>query len=258
MWWFDHWLRGPENEALKIPMIRIFILNTNTWRNFNSWPPKVKETKFYLHSKGNANSRLGDGSLSRSPSGEEQPDSYDFNPLKPCPTTGGRNLSIDNGQKDQSKLEKRSDILVYTSEKLQEGLELIGEVKLIFYAASSAKDTDFMVKLVDVFPNGKRALNVLDEGVRARFRTGDLENPSLLEPYKIYKYEINLGSTAIYFPKGHCIRLEISSSNFPRFDINSNLAGETNKDGYKIAHQTIFHDSTNSSYLLLPIFSPKN
>ena len=257
MWWFDHWLRKSEKEVPNVPMVRIFILNTNTWRNFNSWPPKVKEMKLYLHSKGNANSRFGDGFLSISPSGEEQSDSYDFNPLNPCPTTGGRNLLIDNGSKDQSKLEERPDILVYTSEKLQEGLELIGEVKLIFYGASSAKDTDFTVKLVDVFPNGKKALNILDDAIRARFREGNLENPSLLEPHKIYRYEINLGTAAIYFPKGHRIRLEISSSNFPRFDINSNLAGETNEDGYLIAQQTIYHDSKHLSCMILPIFSPK-
>ncbi|NVM52938.1 MAG: CocE/NonD family hydrolase [Candidatus Helarchaeota archaeon] len=256
-WWFDYWLKGEEKETLDIPMVRIYILNKGIWRHFNAWPPKSEELKLYIHSKGNANTRFGDGILSITPPEKEPPDEYVFDPLDPCPTRGGRNLLIDNGTKDQSDIEERSDVLVYTSEKLEKGIEIIGEVKLVFFAASSARDTDFMAKLLDVLPNGKKAFNILDDGIRARFREGDLENPSLLEPSKIYRYEINLGTAAIYFPKGHRIRLEISSSNFPRFDINSNLAGEEHKDGCITANQKIFHDSQHQSHVILPVYKKR-
>ena len=135
---------------------------------------------------------------------------------------------------------------------LKEGLEVIGDVKIVFYASSSAKDTDFTVKLVDVY-NDKKAINVVDNGVRARFRES-LKNPSLLVPNKVYKYEIPIGAVGIYFKKGHKIRIEISSSNFPRFNVNSNLAGEQNEKGYIVANQKIFHNSEYPSHIILPLF----
>ncbi len=253
-WWFDFWLKGKAGEHLKIPLVQIFLLNKRIWRYFNTWPPKTELLTLYLHSGGHANTRFGDGLLSTDSPSEEPSDQYTFNPLYPCPTRGGRNLLIDSGAKDQSDIEERPDVLVYTSTNLEEDFEIIGEVKLIFFASSTAKDTDFMVKLVDVFPNGKKALNILDDGVRARFREGNLQNPTFLEPNQVYRYEISLGTTAIYFPKGHRIRLEISSSNFPRFDINSNLAGVPHKDGYITAQQQIFHTGQYPSHLILPIY----
>jgi len=162
---------------------------------------------------------------------------------------------LKSGFLDQSKIEKRPDVLVYTSEKLQEGLELIGEVKAVLYAASSAKDTDFTVKLVDVH-NTRKATLIIDSAIRTRFRDG-LKNPTLIEPNKIYQYEILIGSIAIYIPKNHQLRLEISSSNFPRFDVNSNLAGEKGEKAYSIAHQKIFHDSQNPSSIIFPVFKGK-
>ncbi len=253
-WWLDYWLKGSKLDINKVPMIRLFILNKKVWRNFNSWPPKSEPLNVYLHSQSKANSCFGDGTLSTQVPQEEPPDEYDFDPANPVPTKGGRNLLLGSGPMNQLKLERRQDILVYTSEKLKESMEVIGEIKLVFYAASSAKDTDFMVKLVDVHPNGRVAFNILDEGLRARFREGDLATPSFLEPGKIYRFEINLGTTAIYFAKNHRIRLEISSSNFPKYDINSNLAGSQNDKGYITAHQKIFHDFQNQSYLILPVF----
>lgn len=254
MWWFKFFLKKGGKDISKLPPLRIYILNKKIWRNFKSWPPKTTEMKLHLHSNGRANSRFGSGELSPIKALDDPPDEYAFDPANPVVTQGGRFLYLVSGPHNQSKVEKRSDVLVYTSKKMTEGIEVIGEVKIVFYAASSAKDTDFMVKLVDVFPNGKKALNILDDGVRARYREGDLENPTLLEPDKIYRYEINLGSIAIYFPKKHRIRLEISSSNFPKYDINSNLAGEQNEKGYIIAHQKIFHDSEHPSQLILPVF----
>ncbi len=254
MWWFKFFLKNGGKDISKIPPLTIYILNKKIWRRFSSWPPKTTDLKLYLRSMGKANSRFGEGLLSLTDSKTEPPDEYDFNPANPVPMKGGRNLFFVSGKHNQSKLEERSDVLVYTSEELSEGIEVIGELKLVFHAASSAKDTDFMAKLVDVSPNGKKAINVLDDGVRARYREGDLEHPSLLEPQKIYQYTINLGTTAIYFPKGHMIRVEISSSNYPKYDVNSNLGGEKNEQGYQIAHQKIFHDADHPSHLILPVF----
>jgi len=253
MWWFKYFLKKAGRDISKIPPLTIYILNKKIWRRFGSWPPKTTPFKLYLRSLGKANSLFGNGLLSLTEPLMEPPDEYDFNPANPVPMKGGRNLFFVSGPHNQVKVEKRRDVLVYTSEKLTEGIEIIGEIMLIFYATSSAKDTDFMAKLVDVFPNGK-AINILDDGVRARYREGNLENPSLLEPDEIYQYTINLGNTAIYFPKGHRIRLEITSSNYPRFDVNSNLAGEKNEQGYQIAHQKIFHELDHKSYLLLPVY----
>ncbi|MDD1779437.1 MAG: CocE/NonD family hydrolase [Candidatus Helarchaeota archaeon] len=253
-WWFDFWLKGPEKKDLMSPMIRIYVLNKNIWRHFNMWPPKTREMRLYLHSEGYANSRVGDGELSTEQPQTEPSDEYEFNPANPVETKGGRNLVISAGELNQSKLETRSDILIYTSEKLKEDLEIIGDIKIILYAASSAKDTDFMVKLVDVFPHGTKALNLLDNGIRARYREGDLKKPALLEPNVVYRYEIDLGTTAVYFPKNHRIRIEITSSNYPKYDINSNLAGERNAQGFIVAQQKVFHDAQYSSHLILPVF----
>ncbi|MHA1266847.1 MAG: CocE/NonD family hydrolase [Candidatus Helarchaeota archaeon] len=262
MWYFQHFLKRGGKDIHKIPTFQIYILNRKIWRFFNWWPPKGKELKLYLHSDGLANTRFGSGVLSIKPPVEEPFDEYEFDPLNPVPTQGGRHLFFVSGPHDQSKVEKRPDILCYTTPKLTEGLEIIGEVKLVLYASSTAKegetvevcDTDFMAKLVDVFPNGKKAYNIVDDGVRARFREGDLEHPTLIKPGKIYQYTFSLGNTAIYFPTGHQIRLEISSSNFPKFDINSNLGGTSTKKGYVIAHQTIYHDQQYPSHLILPVF----
>jgi predicted acyl esterase len=253
MWWFRFFLKEGGTDISKIPPLTVYILNTKIWRRFSSWPPKSTDLKMYLRSAGKANSRFGDGLLSQTDPKTEPPDEYDFNPANPVPMKGGRNLFLISGKHNQLKVEERPDVLVYTTERLTEGIEVIGEIKLEFYAASSAKDTDFTAKLVDVLSNGK-AINVLDDGVRARYREGDLENPSLLEPQEVYQYTINLGTTAIYFPKGHRIRLEISSSNYPKYDVNSNLGGDQTEQGYQIAHQKIFHDAEHPSCLILPVF----
>ena len=252
-WFFEYFLMFNKQDLLKYPTVWLYIQNKKIWRYFNTWPPSTHEMKLYLHSNGKANTRYGDGILSESIPGDLKFDEYDFNPRDPVPMRGGNTVLFQSGQVCQKDVESRDDVLVYTSDKLKEGLEIIGWVKIIFYASSSAKDTDFMVKLVDVNKKGK-ALNVIDGGIRARYREG-LKNPTLLEPNKIYKYEVTVGPTAIYFPKGHKIRVQITSSNFPRYGINSNLAGE--KKGYITARQTILHDSEHPSHLILPIFLSK-
>ena len=250
MWWFEHWLKGDGYELSKVAPLRLYVMNRKIWRNLDQWPPRSQKMRLFLHSKGNANSLFGDGQLLADEPRSQSPDEYDFDPSNPVPICGGRFLMLLSGGLNQIKIEKRKDVLIYTTPKLKEGLEVIGEVKLVLHASSSAKDTDFMVKLVDVHSN-RKAINVVDGGVRARFRDG-MYKPSLIEPDKIYKYEVDVGSTAIYFPKGHKIRIEVTSSNFPRFQVNSNLAGE--KEGYIIAHQKIFHNSEYPSYLVLPVF----
>ncbi len=251
-WWYEYWLKKNGKDLSKIPPLRLYILNKKIWRHFSKWPPDCSELKLYLHSNGKANSRFENGGLSGLEPKDEPPDSYDFDPSNPVVTHGGRFLNLKSGPLNQVKIEERKDVLVFTTDKLRQGLEVIGDVKIVFYASSSAKDTDFTVKLVEVY-NDKKAINIVDNGVRARFREG-LKNPSLLEPDKIYKYEIPIGAVGIYFRKDHKIRIEISSSNFPRFDVNSNLAGEKNETGYIIANQKIFHDSKHPSHLILPVF----
>ncbi len=253
MWFFNYFLKKGGKDISKYPPLQIYILNREIWRKFKAWPPQTTELKLFMHGN-KANSRFGDGLLSNQEPKEEPADEYDFDPANPVAMKGGRHLFFINGRHDQAKIEERTDVLVYSTEKLKEGVEVIGKIKLIFYASSSAKDTDFTAKLVDVFPNGKKAINILDDGVRARYREGDLENPSFLEPNEVYRFEIDLGTTAIYFPKNHRIRVELSSSNFPRFDINSNLAGEQNDKGYIIAHQKIFHTAQYPSHLILPLY----
>jgi len=170
---------------------------------------------------------------------------------------GGRNLFLLSGPQDQTNIERGEDILIFTTGALEKGLEIIGKVKIIFYASTTVEDTDFMVKLVDVYPNNKKSINVVDSGIRTRFRGGNLDEPELVIPNKIYKFEIVIGSIAIYFPKNHKIRLEITSSNFPRFDVNSNLAGKKSKKKYQIATQTIYHDKDHSSHIIIPVFNGK-
>jgi len=256
-WWYDIFLKGKESDISNKPPIRAFILNKNIWRDFNKWPPSSTETKLYLHSKGKSNSLLGKGVLSKKKPEKESPDVYQFDPSDPVITKGGRNLFLLSGPQDQTNTEKRDDVLIYSTQVLKKGIEVIGEIKVVLFASTSVKDTDFMVKLVDVYPGNKKAINIIDSGVRARYLNGDLNDPKLVVPNKIYKYEIVIGTTAIYFPKNHKIRLEISSSNFPRFDVNSNLAGKQNKVNYIIATQRVYHDKYHPSHLILPVFIEK-
>jgi len=251
--WQRYWLMDDKNSFPDIdkPSIKFWVMGRKIWRYTEKWPPKNTEfKKLYLHSSGKANSVKGNGVLNSDLPQEELEDTYDFNPMNPVITRGGRNLGILKGAHDQRDAEKRNDVLVYSTEQLNEGIEITGPVKIILYAASSANDTDFMVKLVDVYPRGK-AINILDAGIRARFRNGE-QNPSLIEPGEIYKYEIDLGNTSNYFREGHKIRIEISSSNFPRFDVNSNLGGNGEQGDFIIAKQKIFHNQKFQSHILIP------
>jgi len=257
--WFDYWLKGYQNNIINEPKVKLFILGKNEWRDEKEWPlPDTKYTKFYFHSKGNANTLYGDGHLNMSTPGQEPPDKYIYDPADPVPSvrggTGARG-GISSDPIDQRINEKRKDVLCYTSDLLQDDLEVTGSIKIILYAASSAVDTDFCGKLVDVHPNGA-AYNVCYAAtglLSVRFRES-LKKPSLTKPEKVYKYDIELRPTGIVFKKGHRIRVEISSSDFPTFNRNLN----TGKDPYTSieivkANQTIYHTVEYPSHIILPV-----
>jgi len=252
--WNRYWLMGDINAFPDInkPSIKYWVMGKNIWRYTENWPPEnIEYKKLYIHSVRGANSVKGDGVLDFKEPINESEDTYTFNPMNPVITKGGRNLGILKGAQNQKDAEKRKDVLVYSTKPLEKGIEITGPVKMILHGSSLAKDTDFMVKLVDVYPRGK-AINILDAGIRARFRN-DEDNPSLIEPGEVYKYEIHLGNTSNFFRKDHQIRVEITSSNFPRFDINSNLGGEGSLGEYKVAEQKIYHTQEFPSYLVIPI-----
>jgi len=248
--WWDYWLKGIDNEFIHTPPVHIYVMGKNYWRYEKEWPlARTKWTRFYLHSNGKANSAEGDGWVSLEAPEEEPADKFDYDPKHPVPTLGGPKLLPPSGSLDQQENEKRMDVLVYTSEVLKNDLEITGPLTAYLYAASSAKDTDFTAKLIDLYPDGQAIL--IQEGIlRARFRNGK-ESPSLIDPGKIYRYEISLWSTSNVFLKGHQMRVEVSSSNFPGYDRNSNLGGQPGEP--IIAHQIIYHDAEHPSHLLLPV-----
>ena len=252
---FNYWLKGIDTGEEKKAPLKIFVMGENQWRDEYEWPlARTKWTKFYLHSKGNANSRKGDGWLDTTPPADEPFDQYDYDPENPAPTRGGNFLGYKQwqpGEFNQREIEKRKDVLVYMTEPLKEPLEVTGPIRMILYASSSTKDTDFTAKLVDVHPSGY-VRNLCDGIIRARYREGYL-NPSPIKPGKVYRYEIDMWTTSNLFKPGHRIGVEISSSNFPQFDRNTNCAGEGGPNCIKIAHQLIYHNSKYPSHIILPV-----
>lgn len=250
--WYDRWLRGEDNGIEKEAPLRIYVMGKNEWRDENEWPlARTKYTNYYFHGGGNANSVTGDGTLSTTVPEGESPDNFTYDPMDPVITVGGNNLLESVGAKDQKTPEARDDVLVFTTPVLERDLEVTGPISATVYAASSAVDTDFTVKLCDVYPNGQ-SLSIADGIIRARYRESIIE-PSLIEPGRIYKYEVDLWATSISFLKGHRIRIQVSSSNFPRFDRNSNAGGEGGPDNYVLADQTIYHDQDRPSHVRLPV-----
>ncbi|MHC5061477.1 MAG: CocE/NonD family hydrolase [Planctomycetota bacterium] len=251
--WFAYWLKG-QGSIDDLAPYRIFVMGTNRWRDEYEWPlAQTRYTPYYFHSSGSANSLKGDGTISTAKLADEPADTFVYDPENPVPTRGGCVLFGDKyGAQDQRKIEKRDDVLVFTSEKIKEDLEVTGPVKVVLYAASSAPDTDWTAKLVDVYPNGK-AFNLCDGIIRARYRDSATE-PTLIEPGRIYRYEIDLWVTSNVFLPGHRIRVEISSSNFPRLDRNPNTGHKFGADAeLRKAKQTIYHDADNPSHIILPV-----
>ena len=252
--WFDQRLRGVDTGIDDEPPIRIFVMGENAWRFEHEWPlARTQFTKFYLHSTGRANLAQGDGRLSTAPPQDEPVDSFTYDPNDPVPTHGGPSMfPVNHGPLDRRHLECREDVLLYSTEPLAADIEVTGPIELTLYAASSAPDTDFTGALVDVHPNGK-AIILTDGIIRARYRES-FEQPSLIEPGRVYKYTFALWETSNLFRTGHRIRLEISSSNFPRFDRNQNTGHKPGVDAeIAIAEQAIHHDRQQPSHLVLPV-----
>ena len=255
--WLDHWLLGAGNGVEKRPAVTFFLLGENRWVSNDSWPPSgAVKRSFYLHGRGSANTSDGDGMLNEQAPGDEPVDRFTYDPGDPVPTKGGILCCLRKmtkaGPYDQSVIEQRGDVLVYTTGILSGDVTVAGPVELELYASTSARDTDFTGKLVDVRPDGK-ALNITDGIIRARFRNG-MGKPVFVAPREIVRYGIDLGPAAITFRKGHRIRLEVSSSNFPRFDRNLNTGGPIGKEStFEKAEQTIYHDARYPSRLILTV-----
>ena len=259
--WFDHWLKGKDNGAERDAPLRIFVMGANEWRDENEWPlARTQFTPYYFHSGGGANSLEGDGGLSTAPPAGEPADGFVYNPAFPVPTRGGNTCCnpelVPWGVYDQRPLEYRNDVLVYTSEPLEEDLEVTGPISVTLYASTDGRDTDFTAKLVDVHPDGY-AVNLCDNIMRARYHESR-EYQTLLEPGRVYEFTIDLWMTSNVFLKGHRIRVDVSSSNFPRFDRNPNTGNPFGQDTeLRTARQTILHDEAHPSHILLPVI-PKS
>ena len=255
--WYDYWLKGIDNGIMGEPPVKIFVMGDNLWRDEKEWPLKrTQYTNYYFHSHGKANSLTGNGTLDTLPPAEEQPDVYVYNPIDPVPSKGGalccNPYFMPSGAYDQRDIEKRQDVLVYSTLPLDREIEVTGPVKVTLWASTSGKDTDFTAKLVDVCDHGC-ARNLTDGIIRARYRSSSSE-PSLVKPNKVYCYTVDLLSTSNVFKSGHRIRIEISSSNFPRFDRNPNT-GTAIPDETKLVPvlQTILHNSRYPSHVILPV-----
>lgn len=252
--WFDHWLRGGDSSVMDFGPVRLFVMGTNEWRDEAAWPlERAVPTPFYLHSDGRAGSDPDDGRLDRRQASSEPSDRYTYDPQDPVPTFAMSGYS--RAPYDPTPLQSRSDVLVYTSEPLEEAMEVTGYIELVLWISSSAPDTDFTGKLIDVAPDGT-ARTLTDGILRARYRN-DSTKPELLTPGEPVELRIDLLATSNVFLPGHRIRLEVSSSNFPRFDRNPNTGAVFGTETHpRPAEQTIYHDATRPSHILLPVVPP--
>jgi putative CocE/NonD family hydrolase len=257
MEWFDQWLMGKDTPLLSQPPVKIFVMGANRWLEAREWPPEQAQAKmFYLDGKGRANSAEGDGALAEKLSSRDAADQFVFDPNDPVPTRGGAvccNPKIFPwGPMDQRLVEQRKDVLVYTTKPIKHEVAVIGPVQVVLYVASSARDTDFTAKLVDVFPDGS-ARNLTDGILRLRYRNS-LEKAELAKAGEIYRVTVDAGVTGNVFLKGHRIRVEVSSSNFPRFDRNPNTGGVV-ADAVRLvkANQVVYHGREHPSCVVLMV-----
>lgn len=255
--WFDYWLKGKQNGADTDAPVQVFVMGANKWRSASDWPiPGTQFTTFYLHSYGQANSSGGNGTLSTDRPDFEAADHFQYDPANPVPSRGGHSCCFANlaplGPYDQSEIEKRADVLAYSTPPLETPVEVTGPITLTLFAETSAADTDWTAKLVDVYPDG-RAINLNNGIIRARYRES-LEHPELPTPDTLYRYTITIWPTSNLFAVGHRIRLEVSSSNFPEYDRNPNTGDPFGTSARMVtANQTVFHDRRHPSALILPI-----
>lgn len=256
--WFDLWLKGEKSSTVsEMPKVQYFTMGSNKWQSSDVWPPAESVmTTYYLDSEGKANTRNGDGTLTAKKPRKANLDTFKYDPMNPVNSYGGNVCctgdAVQGGAYDQQEMELRDDILVYTSAPLEEGVEISGFIESYLYLSSDAKDTDVTIKLIDVYPDGK-AYN-LDETIqRVRYREG-YDKEVMMESGRVYEVKMTPMSTSNYFEKGHSIRIEVSSSNFPRFDRNMNT-GENNFDETEgvIATNSIHHGGKSLSRIVLPM-----
>lgn len=262
--WLECMLRGGKAEEFQQAPIRIFVMGVNEWHDEYEWPlARTQFTNYYLHSKGDANSLHGGGGLSTAKPADEAVDRYIYDPEYPVPTFGGNHsvgpynpglyeLALP-GPYDQRPIERRDDVLVYTSDEMSEDTEVSGPVIMKLFARTNVPDTDWLARICDVDPGG-RSINIAEGVIRARFRSRDFSKEELLEPNQVYEYTIDLQAMSNVFKKGHRIRIDITSSNFPLWDRNLNT-GEHNgtSSRYQRAEQTILHDAEHPSHIILPL-----
>jgi uncharacterized protein len=264
--WYDYLFKGVKNQFASGKPVKLFVMGANEWRDESDWPvPEAKSTKYYLHSGGKANSMRGNGTLSATAPGKEAADQFVYDPANPVPTIGGplccEPQRWPTGPRDQRPAEARDDVLVYSTPPMAEDVDVTGPVSLELYAKSSAVDTDFTAKLVDVWPNGF-AQNLTEGIIRARYRDSR-EKPELMNPGQVYKLTIDMWATSNVFKKGHVLRLEVSSSNFPRFDRNLNngavryVKSSEAPSTFVSATNVVLHDVEHPSALVLPIVPGK-
>ncbi|HLK58779.1 MAG TPA: CocE/NonD family hydrolase, partial [Chthonomonadaceae bacterium] len=250
--WFDAWLKDKDNGMKKLPAVTYYVMGDvtdksapgNVWRTANAWPPvKTRATPFYLHA---------DHSLSTSSPTTGDPLTYTYDPKDPVTTVGGPQLTIPAGPMDQRKIETRPDVLVFSSDPLTQPMEVTGHVLADLFIASDAPDTDFFVKLCDVYPDG-RSINICEGQLRARFRDG-FDKEHLLKPGEITPLKVDLWSTSMIFNKGHRLRVQVTSSSSPGYDPNPNTGDPFRaNDRVQVAHNTVFLAGENASFILLPV-----
>ena len=260
--WFDDWLKGEDTGIRRMPKVSSFAIGADAWRTAKQWPlPGTQKVRWYLHSTGRANSRQDDGRLSLTPPTAAAQDSYVYDPMKPTPSHGGSICCTGGlykeGAVDQRPIEQRKDVAVYTSDVLLEGVEVVGPLEAVLYVSSSAKDTDFVAKLVDVQPDG--TAYILQEGIlRARWREG-LDRKVFMRQGEVYELRVDMEATHNYFAPGHRIRLDISSSSFPRWDRNLNTGGSNFDESEPVvAVNSIHHSPAHPSHVVLPVVKSSN
>ena len=258
--WYDRWLKGIDNGVEKEPKVRVYTMGSNEWRTFDTWPPReAQPLTYYLDSDGGANTLKGNGRLSTLRPKKAAQDSYAYDPLHPTPAAGGQVCCFNAAQPgsfDQSTVEARPDVLVYTSDALGAPVNVTGRVKVSLYVSSDAKDTDIFVKLVDVTPDGK-AYNLDEQALRVRWREG-YDKPVFMEPNHVYQVDLPPLVTSNTFLAGHRIRVQIASSSFPVYERNLNTGGPNyNEKDPVTAHNTIHHGPAYLSSIVLPVVPAK-
>jgi putative CocE/NonD family hydrolase len=253
--WNDRHLKGMQNGIDREAPVELFVMGVNKWAHFADWPvPGTRFTPLYLTSGGQANSSRGDGRLEFAVPAAGK-DGYEYDPRNPVPSVGGNDCCgapFPAGPRDQRPVEARQDVLVYSTGILKEAVTIAGPVEMRLFAATDGRDTDFVAKLVDVFPDGS-AINLAEGILRARFHKG-LDRMVLLEPGKMYEFVIDMRGTANVFQPGHRIRVDVTSSNFPQYDRNPNTGEDLGVSArVRTAKQTVFHGGAGRSHIVLPV-----